>query len=113
MAAEEIAVDPYRGKAQKLRILAENSQDSKLDRLVLTAMLPSYGRAGVAQRTRQSGRQRPDDRQSCGLTGKPYTDEALLLRLLRLAAFRRATEAGDLVLRLAGDSDVAAIRHWT
>jgi hypothetical protein len=38
MAAEEIAVDPYKGNAQKLRILAENSQDSKLDRLVLTAM---------------------------------------------------------------------------
>jgi hypothetical protein len=36
MAAEEIAVDPY--KVQKLRILAENSQYSKLDRLVLTAM---------------------------------------------------------------------------
>ena len=38
MAAEEIAVDPYKGKVQKLRILAENSQDSTLDRLVLTAM---------------------------------------------------------------------------
>jgi hypothetical protein len=38
MAAEEIAVDPFKGKAQKLRILAENSQDSKLDHLVLTAM---------------------------------------------------------------------------
>jgi hypothetical protein len=38
MAAEEIAVDPFKGKAQKLRILAENSQGSKLDRLVLTAM---------------------------------------------------------------------------
>jgi hypothetical protein len=38
MAAEEIAVDPYKGKVQKLRILAENSQDLKLDRLVLTAM---------------------------------------------------------------------------
>jgi hypothetical protein len=38
MAAEEIAVDPYKGKVQKLRILAENSQGTKLDRLVLTAM---------------------------------------------------------------------------
>ena len=38
MAAEEIAVDPFKGKVQKLRILAESSQDSKLDRLVLTAM---------------------------------------------------------------------------
>jgi hypothetical protein len=38
MAAEEMAVDPYKGKAQKLRILAENSQGSTLDRLVLTAM---------------------------------------------------------------------------
>ena len=38
MAAEEIAVDPYKGKVQKLRILAEISQNSKLDRLVLTAM---------------------------------------------------------------------------
>ena len=38
MAAEEIAVDPFKGKAQKLRLLAESSQDSKLDRLVLTAM---------------------------------------------------------------------------
>jgi hypothetical protein len=38
MAAEEIAVDPFKGKAQKLRILAENAQDSKLDHLVLTAM---------------------------------------------------------------------------
>ena len=38
MAAEEIAVDPFKGKAQKLCILAENSQDSKLDHLVLTAM---------------------------------------------------------------------------
>ena len=38
MAAEEIAVDPFKGKAQRLRILAENSQASKLDRLVLTAM---------------------------------------------------------------------------
>jgi hypothetical protein len=38
MAAEEIAVDPYKGKVQKLRILAESSQDSTLDRLVLTAM---------------------------------------------------------------------------
>ena len=38
MAAEEIAVDPFKGKAQKLRILAESSPDSKLDRLVLTAM---------------------------------------------------------------------------
>jgi|EndMetStandDraft_5_1072996.scaffolds.fasta_scaffold531750_1 hypothetical protein len=38
MAAEEIAVDPYKGNAQKLRILAENPQSSKLDRLVLTAM---------------------------------------------------------------------------
>ena len=27
MAAEEIAVDPFKGKAQKLRILAENSQE--------------------------------------------------------------------------------------
>jgi hypothetical protein len=38
MAAEEIAVDPFKGNAQKLRILAENSQDSKLDHLVLTAV---------------------------------------------------------------------------
>jgi hypothetical protein len=38
MAAEEIAVDPYKGNVQKLRILAENPQTSKLDRLVLTAM---------------------------------------------------------------------------
>jgi hypothetical protein len=38
MAAEEIAVDPFKGKVQKLRILAESSQDSKLDYLVLTAM---------------------------------------------------------------------------
>ena len=38
MAAEEIAVDPYKGKVQKLRILAENSQGSQLDRLILTAM---------------------------------------------------------------------------
>jgi hypothetical protein len=38
MAAEEIAVDPFKGKVQKLRVLAENSHDSKLDRLVLTAM---------------------------------------------------------------------------
>jgi len=38
MAAEEIAVDPYKGKVQKLRILAENSYDSKLDRVVLTAI---------------------------------------------------------------------------
>jgi hypothetical protein len=38
MAAEEIAVDPYKGNAQKLRILAENSQGSPLDRLVLTAV---------------------------------------------------------------------------
>jgi hypothetical protein len=38
MAAEEIAVDPYKGNAQKLRILAESPQSSKLDRLVLTAM---------------------------------------------------------------------------
>jgi hypothetical protein len=38
MAAEEIAVDPYKGNAQKLRILAENSQSSTLDRLVLTAV---------------------------------------------------------------------------
>jgi hypothetical protein len=38
MAAEEIAVDPYKGKVKKLRILAESSQDSTLDRLVLTAM---------------------------------------------------------------------------
>jgi len=38
MAAEEIAVDPFKGRVQKLRMLAENSQDSKLDRLVLTAM---------------------------------------------------------------------------
>ena len=38
MAAEEIAVDPFKGKAQKLRFLAENSQDSKLDHLVLRAM---------------------------------------------------------------------------
>ena len=38
MAAEEIAVDPFKGKVQKLRMLAENSQDSPLDRLVLTAM---------------------------------------------------------------------------
>ena len=38
MAAEEIAVDPFKGKAQKLRILAENSQNSTLDRLVLTAV---------------------------------------------------------------------------
>jgi hypothetical protein len=38
MAAEEIAVDPFKGKVQKLRMRAENSQDSKLDRLVLTAM---------------------------------------------------------------------------
>jgi hypothetical protein len=38
MAAEEIAVDPYKGKVQKLRILAESSQDATLDRLVLTAM---------------------------------------------------------------------------
>jgi hypothetical protein len=38
MAAEEIAVDPYKGKAQKLRILAESLQSSTLDRLVLTAV---------------------------------------------------------------------------
>jgi hypothetical protein len=38
MATEEIAVDPFKGKAQKLRFLAESSQGSKLDRLVLTAM---------------------------------------------------------------------------
>ena len=38
MPAEEIAVDPFKGKVQKLRILAENSQDSKLDHLVMTAM---------------------------------------------------------------------------
>ena len=38
MAAEEIAVDPYKGSAQKLRILAESPQSSKLDRLVLMAM---------------------------------------------------------------------------
>ena len=38
MAAEEIAVDPFKGKVQKLRMLAETSQDAKLDRLVLTAM---------------------------------------------------------------------------
>jgi hypothetical protein len=38
MAAEEIAVDPYKGNVQKLRILAEDPQSSKLDRLVLTAM---------------------------------------------------------------------------
>jgi hypothetical protein len=38
MAAEEIAVDPFKGKVQKLRMRAESSQDSKLDRLVLTAM---------------------------------------------------------------------------
>jgi len=38
MAAEEIAVDPYKGKVQKLRILAESSQDATLDCLVLTAM---------------------------------------------------------------------------
>jgi hypothetical protein len=38
MAAEDVAVDPFKGKVQKLRILAETSQGSKLDRLVLTAM---------------------------------------------------------------------------
>jgi len=38
MAAEEIAVDPFKERVEKLRMLAENSQDSKLDRLVLTAM---------------------------------------------------------------------------
>jgi hypothetical protein len=38
MAAEEIAVDPFKGNAQKIRILAENSQDSELDHLVLTAV---------------------------------------------------------------------------
>jgi hypothetical protein len=38
MAAEEITVDPFKGNAQKIRILAENSQDSELDHLVLTAV---------------------------------------------------------------------------
>ncbi len=47
MAAEEIAVDPFKGKAQKLRILAENSQGSKLDHLVLTAMY--HAMAGQAR----------------------------------------------------------------
>ena len=47
MAAEEIAVDPFKGKVQKLRILAENSQDSKLDHLVLRAMY--HAMAGQAR----------------------------------------------------------------
>ena len=47
MAAEEIAVDPFKGKAQKLRILAEKSRDSKLDHLVLTAMY--HAMAGQAR----------------------------------------------------------------
>jgi hypothetical protein len=50
MAAEEIAVDPFKGKAQKLRILAENSQDSKLDRLVLTAMYQAMAGQAWASR---------------------------------------------------------------
>ena len=47
MPAEEIAVDPFKGKVQKLRILAENSQDSKLDHLVMTAMY--HAMAGQAR----------------------------------------------------------------
>ena len=51
MAAEEIAVDPYKGKVQQLRILAENSQGSKLDRLVLTAMYEAMvGQAWPSER---------------------------------------------------------------
>jgi hypothetical protein len=56
MAAEDVAVDPFKGKAQKLRILAENSQDSTLDRLVLTAMYQAMvGQAWPSERGKVSG----------------------------------------------------------
>jgi hypothetical protein len=56
MAAEEIAVDPYKGDAQKLRILAENPQSSKLERLVLTAMHQSLiGQAWTGEPGKAAG----------------------------------------------------------
>lgn len=55
MAAEEIAVDPFKERVEKLRMLAENSQDSKLDRLVLTAMYQAMtGQAMTSQAMRPS-----------------------------------------------------------
>jgi hypothetical protein len=62
MAAEQIAVDPFKGKAQKLRILAENSQDSKLDRLVLTAMYQALvGQAWPSEASSEPGRAAGND----------------------------------------------------
>jgi hypothetical protein len=56
MAAEEIAVDPFKGKAQKLRILVENSQDSTLDRLVLTALYEAMvGQAWPSEPSKTAG----------------------------------------------------------
>jgi hypothetical protein len=56
MAAEEIAVDPFKGKVQKLRILAENSQDSTLDRLVLTAVYEAMvGQAWPGEPSKAAG----------------------------------------------------------
>jgi hypothetical protein len=56
MAAEEIAVDPFKGKAQKLRILAESSQDSTLDRLVLTAVYEAMvGQAWPSEPSKAAG----------------------------------------------------------
>jgi hypothetical protein len=56
MAAEKIAVDPFKGNAQKIRILAENSQDSELDQLVLTAVYKALvGQAWPSERSEVAG----------------------------------------------------------
>jgi hypothetical protein len=59
MAAEEIAVDPFKGNAQKIRILAENSQDSELDHLVLTAVYKALvGQAWPSEPSEVAGNKR-------------------------------------------------------
>jgi hypothetical protein len=56
MAVENIAVNPCKGKAQKLRIRAENSQGSKLDHLVLAAMYQAMvGQAWPSDRGKVAG----------------------------------------------------------
>jgi|GraSoiStandDraft_2_1057267.scaffolds.fasta_scaffold4107865_1 hypothetical protein len=59
MAAEEIGVGPFKGKAQKIRILAENSQHSKLDHLVLTAVYEALvGQAWASEPSEVAGNNR-------------------------------------------------------
>jgi len=61
MAAEEIAVDPFKERVEKLRMLAENSQDSKLDRLVLTAMYQAMTGQAMTGQAMTSQAMRPSD----------------------------------------------------